>query len=159
MSAFFSVSRRVSAMISAIASSTTLRVLENGALKTATPRAPAAARSIWLVPMQNAPIGQQVGRLGEHGRGDVGLGADAEQLDAGQRLDQLGLVERAARPAGPRQPAGAQQVDGVRVDSSPAAGLAHCILSASAAMADAGAGDRAGGQPLRADRLAGRFHR
>ena len=35
MPAFFSVSRRVSAMISARASSTTLRVLENGALNTA----------------------------------------------------------------------------------------------------------------------------
>ena len=44
MRSFFSVSRRVSAMISAIASSTTLRVLENGALKTATPRAAAAAQ-------------------------------------------------------------------------------------------------------------------
>ena len=48
MRAFLSVSRRVSAMISAIASSTTLRVLENGALKTATPRA-AAAREVDLV--------------------------------------------------------------------------------------------------------------
>ena len=37
MSRFFSVSRRVREMISAITSSTTLRVLENGALKTATP--------------------------------------------------------------------------------------------------------------------------
>ena len=44
MPAFLSVSRRVSAMISAIASSTTLRVLENGALKTATPRSEAAAQ-------------------------------------------------------------------------------------------------------------------
>ena len=52
----FSVSRRVMAMISARASSTTLRVFENGALNTATPRVLAAARSIWLVPMQNAPI-------------------------------------------------------------------------------------------------------
>ncbi len=56
MSAFLSVSRRVSAMSSDRASSTTLRVLEKGALKTATPRSVAAARSIWLVPMQKAPI-------------------------------------------------------------------------------------------------------
>ena len=56
---FLSVSRRVSAMISAITSSTTLRVLENGALNTAIPRRDAAARSIWLVPMQNAPTAQQ----------------------------------------------------------------------------------------------------
>ena len=56
ISAFFSVSRRVIEMISAMASSTTLRVFENGALKTMTPCSEAAARSIWLVPMQNAPI-------------------------------------------------------------------------------------------------------
>ena len=35
--------------------STTLRVFENGALNTAMPRRVAAARSIWFVPMQNAP--------------------------------------------------------------------------------------------------------
>ena len=43
-------------MISASASSTTLRVLENGALNTAIPRLLAAARSIWFTPMQNAPM-------------------------------------------------------------------------------------------------------
>ena len=43
-------------MISARASSTTLRVLLNGALNTAMPRAAAAIRSIWLVPMQKAPM-------------------------------------------------------------------------------------------------------
>ena len=43
-------------MISPITSSTTLRVLEYGALKTATPRSAAAARSTWLVPMQKQPI-------------------------------------------------------------------------------------------------------
>ena len=49
-------------MISAIASSTTLRVLENGALNTAVPRACAAvARSIWLVPMQKAPTASRSG--------------------------------------------------------------------------------------------------
>ena len=51
----FSGSRRASAMISPITSSTTLRVLEYGALKTATPRSAAAARSTWLVPMQKQP--------------------------------------------------------------------------------------------------------
>ena len=55
------MSRRVSAMISASASSTTLRVLENGALNTAIPRRDAAARSIWLTPMQNAPIASRPG--------------------------------------------------------------------------------------------------
>ena len=57
----FSVSRRVSAMISARASSTTLRVLENGALNTATPRLVAPATSIWFVPMQKAPIAESCG--------------------------------------------------------------------------------------------------
>ena len=50
-------------MISAMTSSTTLRVLEKGALKTATPRRVAAARSIWLVPMQNAPTASSRGDL------------------------------------------------------------------------------------------------
>ena len=48
-------------MISASASSTTLRVLENGALNTAIPRLVAAARSIWLTPMQNAPTASRCG--------------------------------------------------------------------------------------------------
>ncbi len=42
-------------MISAITSSATLRVLLNGALKTLTPRWPAASRATWFVPMQKAP--------------------------------------------------------------------------------------------------------
>jgi hypothetical protein len=49
-------------MISAITISTTLRVLEYGALNTATPEAAAAARSIWLVPMQKAPTAARPGR-------------------------------------------------------------------------------------------------
>ncbi len=48
-------------MISAITSSTTLRVLENGALNTAVPRAAAVARSIWLVPIQKAPTASRSG--------------------------------------------------------------------------------------------------
>ena len=51
----FSGSLRASAMISASTSSTTLRVLENGALNTATPRSAASPRSTWLVPMQKHP--------------------------------------------------------------------------------------------------------
>ncbi len=58
---FFSVSRRVSEIISATASSTTLRVLENGALNTAIARRAAAVRSIWFVPMQNAPTASRSG--------------------------------------------------------------------------------------------------
>ena len=48
-------------MISAITSSTTLRVLENGALNTTVPRSAAAVRSIWLVPMQKAPTASRSG--------------------------------------------------------------------------------------------------
>ena len=57
-----SISRRARLMISAIASSTTLRVLEYGALNTATPAAAAATRSTWLVPMQKAPTAANSGR-------------------------------------------------------------------------------------------------
>ena len=42
-------------MASASTSSATLRVLENGALNTGTPRAWAASRSTWFVPMQKHP--------------------------------------------------------------------------------------------------------
>src|SRR4051794_18177798 len=57
----FSGNRRASAMISAMTSSTTLRVLEYGALKAAIPRPAAAGRSIWLVPMQKAPTASRSG--------------------------------------------------------------------------------------------------
>ena len=55
----FSVRRRASDRISPSTSSTTLRVLENGALKTATPRAAASTRSTWLVPMQKQPTARR----------------------------------------------------------------------------------------------------
>ena len=55
MRTVFSTRRRASTMISPMTSSTTLRVLEYGALKTATVRRAAAARSTWLVPMQKQP--------------------------------------------------------------------------------------------------------
>ena len=42
-------------MVSASTSSATLRVFENGALKTGMPRCCAASRSTWLVPMQKQP--------------------------------------------------------------------------------------------------------
>jgi hypothetical protein len=48
-------------MISASTSSATERVLENGALKTGMPRIMAASRSIWLVPMQKAPMDMRRG--------------------------------------------------------------------------------------------------
>ena len=48
--------RRISMTISAIVSSATERVLENGALKTGMPMARQAARSTWLVPTEKQPI-------------------------------------------------------------------------------------------------------
>ena len=63
-----SVSRRAIAMMLATASSTTERVLENGALNAAMPCRVAASRSIWLVPMQNAPIATRSGAGLEHAR-------------------------------------------------------------------------------------------
>ena len=61
MAAFLSVRCRAREMISAITSSTTLRVLENGALNTTVPRSAAVCRSTWLVPMQNAPTASRSG--------------------------------------------------------------------------------------------------
>ena len=81
-------------MISPITSSTTLRVLEYGALNTATPRSAAAARSTWLVPMQKQPIASRSLRRVEDARRDRGVGADAEQVHAVQGGDQLVLGER-----------------------------------------------------------------
>ena len=89
MAAFLSVSRRAREMISAITSSTTLRVLENGALKTTVPRSAAAARSIWLVPMQKAPTASRSGAASSTAWVHGGLGADAEQLNPAQSSDQL----------------------------------------------------------------------
>ncbi len=65
--------------------------------------------------MQNAPIGEQLRRRGQHPLGDVGLGADAEQGDACQRVDQLVLVQGAVG-RDHIEAAGAQQVFGVGVD-------------------------------------------
>ena len=48
--------------MSPITSSTTERVFEYGALKTAMPFLPAYSRSTWLVPMQKQPTAVSVGR-------------------------------------------------------------------------------------------------
>ena len=85
-------SRRARAMISPMTSSTTLRVLEYGALKAATPRGAAASRSIWLVPMQKAPTASRSVRS-EDLLGDFGVRADADDRLALQRLDQLVLAQ------------------------------------------------------------------
>jgi len=46
---------RIRKIVSASTSSATLRVFENGALKTGTPFCCAALRSTWFVPMQKHP--------------------------------------------------------------------------------------------------------
>ena len=93
--AFLSVSRRASEMISAIASSTTLRVLENGALNTAMPALGRRGQVDLVGADAERADRQQVRRGLEHRRGDGGLGPDAEQVDAVEGGDQLVLVERA----------------------------------------------------------------
>ena len=52
----FGKMRRISMTISAMVSSATERVLENGALKTGMPMVRQAARSTWLVPTEKQPI-------------------------------------------------------------------------------------------------------
>src|ERR1035438_2044330 len=123
---FFSGSRLAIAMIAASASSTTLRVLENGALNTATPRLLAAARSIWLTPMQNAPIAASCGAaartrsvtcvpeltprrptspIAQLGAESLPVGRlrarpDAEQVHVPDGLDELVFAERRRRRLG-----------------------------------------------------------
>ena len=113
-------------MISAITNSTTLRVLENGALKTATPRRAALATSIWLVPMQNAPTASRRGDFVEHHVRDPGPGPDAEQIDIGDAVNQLALAEGAAKrlhvETGRREPRRRTRVDVLQQDGSAAGG-------------------------------------
>ena len=82
-------------MISAIASSTTLRVLENGALNTATPRAGGGGQVDLVGADAERADRQQVRRGVQHPRGHLRLGPDAEQLTPRRSaLDQLVLVQR-----------------------------------------------------------------
>ena len=81
-------------MISAITSSTTLRVLENGALNTAVPRSAAAARSIWLVPMQKAPTASRSGAASSTAPVTLVLDRMPSRSHPGRRGDQLVLVQR-----------------------------------------------------------------
>ena len=91
----FSGSLRASAMISPSTSSTTLRVLENGALNTATPRSAASAEVDLVGPDAEAPHRQQVLARLQHPRRDRGVGADPEQGHARQDVAQLVLAQRA----------------------------------------------------------------
>ena len=80
-------------MISAMASSTTLRVLENGALKTAVPCSVAVVRSIWLVPMQNAPIASRSGAASSTAWVTLVFERMPSSCTPGSAADQLGLVQ------------------------------------------------------------------
>ena len=123
MPAFFSVSRRVIAMISASASSTTERVLENGALNTATPTARRRGQvDLVGADAERADRDEAVGGV-QHLRRDLGLGPDAEQVHPGDPLDQLGPRRGRCgrtRPGNPRPRAGTPRRDGC----SPAGGRA-----------------------------------
>ena len=111
----FSVSRRASAMISPITSSTTLRVLEYGALKTAMPRSAAATRSTWLVPMQKQPIASRsVAASSTRGVMWV-LERIPSRSHPGQRLDQLVLGEGAGAQLD-LEAASLEDLDGDRMD-------------------------------------------
>ena len=90
-----SARRRARAMTSAITSSATLRVLLNGALKTGTPRAAAASRSTWFVPMQKAPSVSSRRASASDPVGDPGPAPDAEDVHLADPLDERVLLERA----------------------------------------------------------------
>ncbi len=94
----FGKMRRNSMTISAIVSSATLRVLENGALKTGMPMVRAAARSTWLVPTEKQPIAISERMPSMASAVNLGARADAEHADALQRRAQLRSVQR-RRPA------------------------------------------------------------
>ena len=80
--------------ISPITSSATLRVLEKGALKTGMPRWRAASRSTWLVPMQKQPTAISRSAAASTSAVELGARADAEQVDAVERLAQGIPVQR-----------------------------------------------------------------
>ena len=75
--------------ISPMASSATLRVLENGALNTGTPTPRAASRLTWLVPTLKQPTAISRSAEPTDIRRQLGARADAEQVNALERLKQL----------------------------------------------------------------------
>ena len=87
---------RSSITTSPITSSATLRVLEKGALKTGMPRR-AGGVEVHLVgadaeaPHGDQPVGRRQGLAAQ-----LGAGADAEHVDALQRLAQRRAVQRLA---------------------------------------------------------------
>ena len=85
---------RISMIVSASTSSATLRVFENGALKTGMPRSCAAFRSTWLVPMQKQPTPTSFGALSKTSVGQLRCRTDADEVGVAHRLDQLLFRQR-----------------------------------------------------------------
>ena len=111
--------RRISMTISPMVSSATLRVLENGALKTGMPSAAAASRSTWSVPMQKQPTAISGPALRSTRLGELGAAADADDVGAAHGLDQRVALERllvqrdarVARPVEQRDGGGADALE------------------------------------------------
>ena len=74
--------------ISAMVSSATLRVLENGALNTGMPMRRAASRSTWLVPTEKQPMAISERMPSSASAREPRARADAHHADALQRLAQ-----------------------------------------------------------------------
>ena len=110
----FSVRRRASDRISPSTSSTTLRVLENGALKTATPRGRVDEVHLVGADAEAAHREEVLSRVQGTGR-HLGVRPDAEQRHAGQGVDQLALTQR-PRPGLDLEPLTSQGFRGNRVD-------------------------------------------
>ena len=113
--AFCSGMPRISMMISASTSSATLRVLENGALKTGMPRLHRRVQVDLVGADAEAADRRQLGRVRQHLGGQLGARADAEEVRVGDRVDQLGAGQRlgmgarcgcSRRAAAPRPPTG-----------------------------------------------------
>ena len=86
--------RRISRMISPIASSATDREFECGSLNTAIPRSLDAARSILSTPMQNAPTETSSGRRIQHRRRDARLRTHSQNRSPAHLLDQFAFFQR-----------------------------------------------------------------
>ena len=85
--------RRSSMTISPMTSSATLRVFEKGALKTGMPACRGSSRSTWFVPTLKQPTAISLFAAARTFGRQLRPGADAEQVDALQRFDQMSLVE------------------------------------------------------------------
>ena len=108
---------RISMMIWPSTSSATLRVLENGALKTGIARCRASSSATWSVPMQKQP--RAISRSAAASTRGVTLVRERmpEQMDALDAGDQLVLVQRARQHGDAGVAVGRQVGDRVLVDA------------------------------------------